>query len=463
MISCKQAKLTDARDQYIRGDYYSAGDTYRKLYTQSRNKDNAIRGIIAFEMAEVYRKLNRSSNAVNAYKNAIRYEYPDSLIYLRYAQMLHKQGEYSQAIEAYSEFLNLSPDNQIAKNGLEGASLSLLWQEENTKVINIAYSELLISYRGEFSPVLAQNDNVIYFNSSRNDAIGDTNSPITGVKYNDIYIAEKNAIGEWQKPKRLSSEINTEFDEGTPSITSNGKYMFYTYSSPSANNPTVTKIYVSRRINGTWSIGRELKLAENDNISLFAHPSVSPSGEYLYFVSDMLGGYGGKDIWRAKLANEIEPLFIENLGPEINTPGDEMFPYLRNDTTLYFSSDGHPGMGGLDIFVARKQNNSEQWNIENIKPPINSSYDDFGITFKKNAEKGFFSSNRNDTRGYDHIYSFEIPDNIINVEGIVVDHEDEFIYGATVLVVGSDGLQQSFKTNKEGEYRFVAKAGYSYL
>lgn len=463
MVSCKQAKLNDARDQYIRGDYYSASQTYKKLYTQSRNKDNALKGIIAFEMAEVYRKLNRSSHAVNAYKNAIRYEYPDSLIYLRYAQMLHKQGEYNQAIEAYTEFLNLSLDNQIAKNGLEGASLSLLWQEENTKGINIAYSELFNSNRGEFSPVLAQNDNVIYFNSSRNDAIGDTNSPITGVKYNDIYIAEKNAIGEWQKPKRLSSEINTEFDEGTATITSNGKYMFYTYSSPSASNPTVTKIYVSRRINGTWSIGRELKLAENDNTSLFAHPSVSPSGEYLYFVSDMLGGYGSKDIWRAKLANEIEPLFIENLGPEINTPGDEVFPYLRNDTTLYFSSDGHPGMGGLDIFVARKQNNSEQWNIENIKPPINSSYDDFGITFKKNSEKGFFSSNRNDTRGYDHIYSFEIPDKSITVEGIVVDNEDEFIHGATVLVVGSDGLQQSFKTNKDGEYQFVANAGNSYL
>lgn len=463
MVSCKQAKLNDARDQYIRGDYYSASQTYKKLYTQSRNKDNALKGIIAFEMAEVYRKLNRSSHAVNAYKNAIRYEYPDSLIYLRYAQMLHKQGEYNQAIVAYTEFLNLSLDYQIAKNGLEGASLSLLWQEENTKGINIAYSELFNSNRGEFSPVLAQNDNVIYFNSSRNDAIGDTNSPITGVKYNDIYIAEKNAIGEWQKPKRLSSEINTEFDEGTATITSNGKYMFYTYSSPSASNPTVTKIYVSRRINGTWSIGRELKLAENDNTSLFALPSVSPSGEYLYFVSDMLGGYGSKDIWRAKLANEIEPLFIENLGPEINTPGDEVFPYLRNDTTLYFSSDGHPGMGGLDIFVARKQNNSEQWNIENIKSPINSSYDDFGITFKKNSEKGFFSSNRNDTRGYDHIYSFEIPNNIITVEGIVVDHEDEFIYGATVLVVGSDGLQQSFKTNKEGEYRFVANAGNNYL
>ena len=463
MLSCNQAKLSDARDQYVRGDYYSASQIYRKLYTESRDKDNAIRGVIAFEMAEVYRKLNRSPLALNAYKNAIRYEYPDSTVYLRYAQMLHKEGEYDQAIEFYSKFLSLSPDNRLAQNGMEGASLSLLWQDENRKEIEITYSELFNSNRGEFSPILAHDDKALYFNSSRNDAVGDTNSPITGVKYNDIYIADKNAIGEWQKPKRLSSEINTEFDEGTPSITKNGKLMFYTHSSPGPSKPSVSKIYVSRRINGTWSIGSELELAQNDSISLFAHPSISSTGEYLYFVSDMLGGYGGKDIWRAKLTNDIEPMFIENLGPVINTPADEMFPYLRNDTTLYFSSDGHPGMGGLDIFVARKQNNSDQWNVQNIKPPINSSYDDFGITFKKNADEGFFSSNRNDTRGYDHIYYFKIPDNSIVVEGIVVDHEDEYFYGATVLVAGSDGLQQSLKTNKKGEYSFVANAGSNYL
>lgn len=463
MISCKQAKLSDARDQYIRGDYYLASQTYRKLYTQSRDKDNTIKGIISFEMAEVYRKLNRNSLALNAYKNAIRYVYPDSLIYLRYAQTLHKEGNYDEAIEFYSKFLNQSPDNQLAKNGLEGASLSLKWQDENSKGIKILYAELFNSNRGEFSPIYAQNDNIIYFNSSRNNAMGESDSPITGVKYNDIFIAEKNAVGEWQKPKRLNSEINTEFDEGTPSITPNGRYMFYTYSYQSDSEPTVTKIYASRSVNGIWSIGREVELAKNDNLSLFAHPSVSPSGDYLYFVSDMSGGYGGKDIWRAKLTNDTEPVFIENLGPVINTPGDEMFPYLRNDTTLYFSSTGHPGMGGLDIFIAKRYSSSELWNVENLKPPINSSYDDFGITFDKNSETGFFSSNRNDIRGYDHIYSFEISENIINVEGIVVDHEDEFIYDATVLVVGSDGLQQSFRTNREGEYSFKAKSGNIYI
>ena len=462
IVSCKQANLTDARVKYIRGDYYSASEVYRKLYTESRNKDNSIRGVIAFEMAEVYRNLNRSSNALSAYNNAIRFEYPDSLIYLRYAQMLHKEGEYNQAIEAYNNFLSLSPDNQLAKNGLKGASLSLLWQKENTNGFNITYAELFNSNRGEFSPTLAQNDNVLYFNSSKNDALGD-NSPVTGVKYNDMFFAEKNVLGEWQRPKRLLSDINTEFDESTPSITQNGRHMFYTYSYSDANQPTVTKIYVSRRINGVWSKGNELILAPNDSIPFYAHPSISPSGKYLYFISDIPGGYGGKDIWRAEITSELEVMNIENLGATINTSGDEMFPYIRNDSTLYFSSNGHPGMGGLDIFIARKTSNSDNWNVQNMKPSINSSYDDFGITFERNLEKGFFSSNRNDIRGYAHIYSFELPDNSIYIEGIVVDHEDAYISGATVLVVGSDGLRQSFITDKDGEYRFKANAGNDYL
>ena len=463
MTSCKQAKLSDARDQYIRGDYHSASETYRKLYSESRDKNAAFRGIIAFEMAEVYGKLNRTTRAVSAYKNAIQFNYPDSLIYLRYAQMLHKEGEYNQAIEAYNQFLNLFPDNQLAKNGIKGANMSLSWLEENTEKFNVKYADLFNSNQGEFSPTLVNNDNVLYFNSSRNDARGDTKSPITGVKYNDLFFSEKNVFGEWQKPKRISSGINTDYDEGTPSVTSNGRFMFYTYSFHDYYEPTATKIYVSRRINGIWSNGRELELAPNDSISIFAHPAISPSGQYLYFVSDMPGGYGGKDIWRAKVTNDFKPLYIENAGPTINTPGDEMFPYLKNDSILYFSSDGHPGMGGLDIFIAKKTNNSDKWSVQNINPPINSSYDDFGITFERNSQKGFFSSNRNDSRGYDHIYSFEIPENSISVEGIVVDNEDEFISGATVLVVGSDGLKQSLVTNKEGEYSFKGNAGNNYL
>ena len=461
--SCNQVKLSDARDEYVRGDYYAASETYRKLFRETTNKENAYRGVIAYEMAEVNRKINRTSRALSGYRNAIRHGYPDTLMYLRYAQMLHREGEYRQAIDAYREFLKFKPNNSLAINGKTGAEMSLFWQDNSTGRFIIKPVELFNSNQSEFSPMLAQNDNVLYFTSSRKDATGEVVSPISGMKYNDLFTVEKNAAGEWQKPVILSSDINTEFDEGTPSITSNGRYMFYTYCSANYNKPASPKIYYSRRVNGKWTAGREFVIETDDSLTVFAHPAVSPSGEYLYFVSDMPGGYGGKDIWRAELTLNFDVVAIENAGPVINSAGDEMFPYVRNDSTIYFSSDGHPGMGGFDIFEAKLLSDNKEWRIMNMESPINSSYDDFGITFEKLADRGFFSSNRDDIRGYDHIYSFASLLNSINVEGIVVDSDDEFIANANVSVVGNDGSQYNFKTSKNGEYNFKANSGIEYL
>ena len=191
-----------------------------------------------------------------------------------------------------------------------------------------------------------------------------------------------------------------------------------------------------------------------------AHPAVGADG-YLYFVSDVAGGYGGKDIWRVRLA-EIGSASPENLGPEINTPGDEMFPYMRDDGTLYFSSNGHPGMGGLDIFKAI-QNGQGKWEIENMKSPINSMADDFGITFEGLKEKGFFSSNRNDSRGADHIFSFERPGIQIFVEGWVLDKEEELIDSATVRIVGKDGTDQRLFVRMDGIYTTELVRGMDYV
>ena len=175
----------------------------------------------------------------------------------------------------------------------------------------------------------------------------------------------------------------------------------------------------------------------------------------------MPGGYGGKDIWRAGIDGSTV-LFTENLGPEINTPGDEVFPYIKNDSTLYFSSDGHPGMGGLDLFEAGLQRNG-RWVVENMGVPVNSSMDDFGITFEKASRRGFFSSNRGDARGRDHIYSFEHPDASVFVEGFAVDKEDNFIPNARVLVVSENGSQHEYNTKQDGTYRFEAERGVNYL
>lgn len=480
LISCDQAKLSIAREQYLRGEYYAAGETYRKLYRKAPREERAQRAIIAFEMAENYRKLNQSSRAVSAYQNAIRYEYPDTLMYLYYARMLHREGDYEGAEDAYRQFLSFLPNHPEALNGLLGVKLAKDWSDNPTRYV-VERMNLFNSNRGEFSPMLLPQRDQLYFTSSREEAVGDVKSPITGMKYNDLFRSNKNVHGEWLRPERLNSEINTEGDEGTPSFSADGEWMYYTFGAADPNGPTSTQIYISQWVNGRWAEGRPLSVVQNDSMFVFAHPAIAPSGRWLYFVSDMPGGYGGKDIWRAALGENHEILFVENLGPDINTFGNEVFPYLRNDTTLYFSSDGHPGMGGLDIFEAVTWDASDwgeteeedhvkpawqktrKWLVRNMKYPLNSSADDFGITFEPEGEKGFFSSNRNDVRGYDHIYSFGYSDVSVEIEGFAVDQEDEFIRGAIVSVVGSDGSQFRFVTKGDGVYRFKARTGVDYL
>ncbi len=471
LLSCDQARLSVAREQYLRGEYYAASETYRKLYRNAPREERVQRGIIAFEMAENYRRLNQSARAIAAYTNAIRYGYPDTIMYFHYARMLHREGNYEDAADAYYRFLTFRPDDPMALSGLRGVELAKEWNKNPTRYI-VERMELFNSNRGEFSPMLLPGGDRLYFASSREESLGEENSPITGMKYNDLFRSVKNVHGEWQRPERINSGVNTGNDEGTPSFSPDGEWMYYTFNGVDPNRPTTANIYLSRWVNGRWGEGIPLEIVKNDSLSVFAHPAISPSGRYLYFVSDMSGGYGGKDIWRAAIGNNHEILFVENLGSDINTPGDELFPYLRNDTTLYFSSDGHPGMGGLDMFMAVASGGETgrlgdwergRWRVRNLQSPLNSPADDFGITFEPKGEKGFFSSNRNDVRGYDHIYSFVYPEVTVWIEGFAVDPEDEFIPGAIVTAVGSDGLQFRFVTGREGEYRFKADRGVDYL
>lgn len=461
LFSCKTAKLGDARGQYLRGEYYAASETYRNVYRNIKPDRRALRGVVAFEMAEAYRKLNMPARASNAYANAIRYNYPDTTMYLHHAQMLHREGKYAQAKDAYADFLKLDSVNHLAETGLKGIELTEIMKENPTRH-SVRKMDLFNSNRSEFSPMLAKEDTELYITSSRNDARGDSVSNITGMKNNDLFLSVKNDKGEWERPKMIESEINTKFDEGTASISSDGRWLYYTFSPVYHNRPSQPKIHVSQRGAESWNAGSELIIVENDTVSMFAHPSISPSGNWLYFVSDMPGGYGGTDIWRAGM-NGNTVSYIENMGPEINTPGNEMFPYAKNDSTLLFSSDGHPGMGGLDLFEAHLQPSGLRWRVKNMGFPINSPMDDFGMTVEKNGKNGFFSSNREDARGRDHIYRFEYPELSIQVEGFVVDKEEDFIVGAKIHLIGNDGSQQELVTKKDGTYRFSPRQGVQYI
>jgi len=203
-----------------------------------------------------------------------------------------------------------------------------------------------------------------------------------------------------------------------------------------------------------------LKIFSDSSISV-AHPAIAPDGQTLYFVSDKKDGLGGKDIYRATLEG-TDCKYIENLGPEINTPGDEMFPVVRADGTLYFSSNGHPGFGGLDIFKAVPQKNGG-WKVENMGAPVNSKADDFGMTFAGESESGYFSSNRNEMRGYDALWSFHLPELIYLVEGKVFDDQGQTISDATIRIVGSNGMNARIQTKKDGTFRIKLEKDVDYV
>ncbi|NDW18014.1 hypothetical protein D0T53_03670 [Dysgonomonas sp. 216] len=432
---------------------------YRKIYQKTSPKKRELRGEVAYKMGECYRLSNNIARSKAAYMNAVRYLPHDSILALQYARVLHKNGDYKLAVEQYDRFLKHFPDNRFAQEGVAGAKMALNMKNNPTRY-TVSRMELFNSRRSEFSPMLLPPSyEDVYFTSSRDESLGDEKSTITGLKYNDIYYSRKDENGKWIKPEQVEG-LNTEFDEGTPAFSPDGNTMYYSFSPMDPEKSTATLIYISRRGGGSWSKGQPMLLSK-DTLAMFAHPSPCPSGEYLYFVSDMKGGYGGKDIWRARLfGDEVD--YIENLGPEINTAGDEMFPNMRNDTTLYFSSDGHPGMGGLDIFKATF-NSNKKWSIKNMGYPLNSYGDDFGMTFAGEVEAGFFSSNRGDAKGYDHIFTFEYPTARITLEGYIVDKDDEFVPNATIRVVGKDGTNEKFQGKVDGTYRLQVDRGVDYV
>ena len=460
LYSCKSAKLSDAEEKQRIGEYYEAAAIYRKVYTKTSPKKRDLRGYIAYRMAECNRLINNTAKATSDYMNAIRYDYPDSTVYLRMGQMLQKTGRYPEAIKNYDIYMENDPSNLLAINGIQGCELAPGWKKNPTRY-EVRRMDKFNSRRGEFSPMLAGDKyDQLYFASSRSKDKDAKVSAITGQNNNNLFLVKQDEKGAWLAPVELEDEVNTEYDEGTPSFSPDGNTMYYTYCAQDPEGPRTAEIYISTRSSAKWGKGTRATIVK-DSVTALGHPSISPDGKYLYFVSDAVGGFGGKDIFRARVAgNDFGPM--ENLGEEINTPGDEMFPYVRDSVTLYFASNGHPGMGGLDLFKAT-QDSTGKWKVENLGAPINSMADDFGITFAGKEERGFFCSNRNDARGYDHIYSFERPTITIFIEGIVNDVDEYPIEDATVRIVGKDGLNVKVPVKKDGTYRVELERDIRYV
>ena len=442
------------------GEYYDAASQYKQAYSKTPPKERDRRGLIAGKMAVCYRKINSTPKAVAAYRNMVRYNKATVDDRLELGRQLLKNGDYKQAAEQFGVVLDSMPDNVLARNGLLSAQQAPAWKKQGSRY-TVKRMDVFNSRRAEYSPMLSGDQfDQLYFTSTRNDATGDDLSGVTGTKNGDIFVSQKDDKGKWSKPEVVNGGLNTEADEGASCLSPDQREMYLTQCVTDPSYPRYAQIVKSNRSDAAWGKASSVELTK-DTLSSFAHPAVSPDGQWLYFVSDMPGGKGGLDIWRVRITSAGYG-GVENLGEPINTPGNEMFPTFRPNGDLYFSSDGHPGMGGLDIFIAHP-GKSGRYVLEHPGYPLNSQGDDFGMTFEGMKNRGFFSSNRNDGRGWDHIYSFVNPEIVQSVKGWVYEQEGYELPAAQVYMIGSDGTNLKLGVKSDGSFEKELTPGVEYM
>ena len=453
---------------YSLGEYYDAATHYKKAYAQTPAKDRKLRGQRALKMGDCYRRINSTQKAIAAYNNVLRFKQGDSLTQFYMGQLLMKNGDYRSAVKVFQTALDSAENSktqpnpeyiELIRKGLQAAKDAPELKQQGSKY-TIKREDIFNSRRADYSPMLAgEEHDQLYFTSTRNQAQGDELSGITGTKNGDIFFAQKDDKGKWGKPQTIDSELNSSFDEGACCFSADGRTMYLTQCKTDPEYPRYAVIVKSQRSDASWGKTSELNITR-DTLSTFAHPAVSPDDQWLYFVSDMPGGLGGYDIWRVSLTSNGTGM-VENLGEPINTSGNEMFPTFRPNGDLYFSSDGHSGLGGLDIFIAQPEENS--WIIEHPGFPLNSSGDDFGMTFEGMHNRGYFASNRGDARGWDHIYSFEKSEILITVKGWVYEMDGYELPASQVYMVGNDGTNLKINVKGDGSFTQVIETGVDYV
>ena len=461
LCGCGADNIAKKGDQfYAIGEYFDAAAEYKKAYAQTKTADRAKRGERAWKMAECYRKIGYCAKAVGGYQNAIRYKYenPNAMLYL--AQMQHKMGNYKDAIKSYRACLEADPTDTLAYNGLLGCEQAPGWKAAGS-LYSIKKEPVLTSRRSDYSPALTGDDwDQVYFSTTRNQAKGSELSGVTGARMADIFFSKKDDKGKWSQPEPVEGEVNTEYEEGSCSFTPDGKTMYFTCCTHDPEYPRYAQIMYSNRSDAAWSKPQEFIISK-DTLTAFAHPAVSGDGRWLYFSSNMPGGHGGYDIWRIGL-DEHGLSAPENLGNSINTPGNEMFPSCRFNGELYFSSDGLPGMGGLDLFMA-KQDTLGTWTVKNLRSPMNSAGDDFGMTFEGVHNRGLFSTNRGNGRGWDEIMSFVCPEIVQSIKGWVYEKDGYELPEGLVYMVGNDGTNLRLTLRSDGSFEQVIKPGVDYV
>ena len=441
------------------GEYFDAAADFKQAYQKTPPKERQARGAIARRMAFCYDKSLQTGKAIVAYRNAIRYKADRGTDHLALARLLMRNGNYKDAAAEFQVALDSMPGDGMAKAGLEAARRAPEIRQVGSRY-TVKRLDELNGRRADYSPMLLGDDaDEIYFTSTRKEAEGDELSGITGMKPGDIFYSTKDDNGKWTKPVAVTG-VNSAYDEGACSFSPDGREMYLTQCVTDPSSPRYAKIMKADRADASWGKPSVVELSR-DTLSSFAHPAVSPDGEWLYFTSDMPGGMGGLDLWRVRITGHGFG-GVENLGSQINTAGDEAFPTFRPNGDLYFSSNGHPGLGGYDIFIARKGKDGKT-TLSHPGYPLNSAGDDYGMTFEGAHNRGVFSSNRGDARGWDHLYSFVNPEIEQTVKGWVYEIDGYELPQAQVYCVGDDGTNEKLTLKSDGSFTKTMSPGVSYL
>lgn len=450
----KNADLAFGRKQYT-----EAVDMYKKAYKKSK-RNKAERARISFQMGECYRLIGLSKRAEPYYSRVLKTDFPSTHpeAYLSAAETFKTNEKFDQAIDCYENYIKAMPDDPRGQLGLETTQMIQEWID-NPSRYELTELKKVNSRYSDFGAIwTSTNYNEIIFTSSRPGATGGEKEGITGQDFTDFWTSKQDRKGDWSTPT-LADEggnINTDDSDGAGFMNSNCTKLYFTRCEAGEHKKNGCKIMVASKSGGSFSNARPVEIATIDTLDIVGHPTLSDDELILYFSAERRGGFGGKDLWVSTRKSTNEPFGRPfNLGENINTAGDEVFPFLRNDTTLYFSSNGHGGMGGLDIFVATVDTAGNWGQPVNLKYPMNSTGDDFAIVFHPTQEKGFMSSNRGNSRGTDNIYYFEEPSIHFTFSGTVKDESTlQYVSNASVRFVGSDGSVMSTRTNDKGYFSF---------
>jgi len=443
------------------GKYYKAIEMYKKAYT--KESKNEVKAEILFQIAECYRGKNDGKAAAVWYGKSIKARYDNPIAIYYVANIYKSEGRYEDAIVEFNKYKAANPSDKRAEEGVKSCKLAKKWKDEPTRII-VNPMPLINSEDYDFSPVFADKKNKeLYFTSTRQGSAGDGVSDVTGMNFSDIYRTKVDKKGKWSEPVVLTGGVNTPASEGSSCLNKKRNTMYFTVCGVETKGVMGCSLFWAKKQGLKWGEPEIIPITE-DTFTV-GHPAISPNDKVLVFASNMPGGQGGKDLWyvtyNKKMKEWSQPT---NLGAEINTAGDEMFPYIRQNGELYFSSTGHLGMGGLDIFKASSTGTNQWGGVENSKSPMNSEANDFGIVFEGDKNRGYFTTDREGGKGGDDIWSFKLAPLLFQLDGSVKNAKTgEPLVGAKITLIGTDGTSVSKTTDEDGNFFFAENGTKRYV